>query len=132
MAHFARIDENNGVTTVVVVPDDQEHRGNAYLNELGLDGRWIQTSYNSVAGIHYGPGWIPDGKPALRKNYAGIGYTYDEVRDAFIPPKPPDDLFVFDEEKCIWVPPIQYPTDGKAYVWDIVQHTWRQIPQPSP
>lgn len=89
MAHFAEIDENNIVTRVLVVPDEQEHRGQEYLaNELGLGGFWIQTSYNA----------------RIRKNYAGIGYTFDPVRDAFIAPKPechPDEV-VFDEETCTW------------------------------
>jgi hypothetical protein len=89
MAHFAEIDENNIVTRVLVVPDEQEHRGNEYLaNDLGLGGLWIQTSYNA----------------RIRKNYAGIGYQFDPIRDAFIAPKPechPDQV-VFDEETCTW------------------------------
>lgn len=89
MAHFAEIDENNIVTRVLVVPDEQEHRGQEYLaNELGLGGFWIQTSYNA----------------RIRKNYAGIGYTFDPTRDAFIAPKPEchPDKVVFDEETCTW------------------------------
>jgi hypothetical protein len=89
MAHFAEIDSNNIVTRVLVVPDDQEHRGQDFLaNELGLGGTWVQTSYNA----------------RIRKNYAGIGYTYDAGRDAFIAPKPEchPDKVTFDEETCIW------------------------------
>ncbi len=75
MAHFAQIDENNIVLQVLVIPDFQEHRGQEYLaNDLNLGGIWKQTSYNN----------------RIRKNYAGIGFTYDEIRDAFIPPKPGD------------------------------------------
>lgn len=89
MAHFAEIDSNNIVTRVLVVPDEQEHRGQDFLaNELGLGGTWVQTSYNA----------------RIRKNYAGIGYSYDAGRDAFIAPKPechPDQV-VFDEETCTW------------------------------
>jgi len=87
MAHFAEV-ENNIVTRVLVVPDEQEHRGQEYLaDELGLGGIWRQTSYNA----------------RIRKNYAGIGYTYDEARDAFIAPKPEcHDTVVFDEETCTW------------------------------
>jgi hypothetical protein len=88
MAHFAEV-QNNIVTRVLVVPDEQEHRGQEFLSEdLGLGGVWIQTSYNA----------------RIRKNYAGIGYTYDEARDAFIPPKPEcHPLAVnFDEETCTW------------------------------
>ena len=89
MAHFAEIDSNNIVTRVLVVPDEQEHRGQDFLaNELGLGGTWVQTSYNN----------------RIRKNYAGIGYTYDAVRDAFIAPKPEchPDKVTFDEETCTW------------------------------
>jgi hypothetical protein len=87
MAHFAEV-ENNIVTRVLVVPDEQEHRGQDFLaNELGLGGTWVQTSYNG----------------RIRKNYAGIGYTYDGERDAFIAPKPEcHDTVVFDEETCTW------------------------------
>jgi hypothetical protein len=89
MAHFAEIDENNIVTRVLVVADEQEHRGQEFLaNDLGLGGFWIQTSYNA----------------RIRKNYAGIGYQFDPVRDAFIPPKPechPESI-TFDEETCRW------------------------------
>jgi hypothetical protein len=89
MAHFAEIDTNNIVTRVLVVGDDQEHRGQEFLaNDLGLGGFWIQTSYNNN----------------IRKNYAGIGYTFDPVRDAFIAPQPechPESI-TFDEETCRW------------------------------
>ena len=89
MAHFAEIDENNIVTRVLVVPNDQEHRGQNFLaNELGLGGTWVQTSYNAT----------------IRKNYAGIGFLYDSTRDAFIAPQPEchPDKVTLDEETCIW------------------------------
>lgn len=87
MAHFAELDDDNIVIRVLVVPDDQEHRGQEFLaDDLNLGGRWLQTSYNH----------------RIRKNYAGVGYTYDPDRDAFIPPKPGDD-WTFDEETCRWV-----------------------------
>lgn len=85
MAHFAKI-ENGIVSTVVVVANENEAYGQEYLNSLGLEGIWIQTSYNKN----------------FRKNFAGIGYTYDETRDAFIPPKP-EGSYVLDEETCTWV-----------------------------
>jgi hypothetical protein len=88
MAHFAEVD-NDIVTRVLVVPDEQEHRGQDFLaNELGLGGTWVQTSYNS----------------RIRKNYAGVGYSYDSTRDAFIAPKPEchPDKVTFDEETCRW------------------------------
>lgn len=97
MAHFAEVDSNNVVVRVLVVSNDQEHRGQEFLaNDLGLGGTWIQTSYNTIGGKHNNGG-IP-----LRKNYAGIGYTYDPDRDAFIPPKP-EGNWTLDEETCLWV-----------------------------
>ena len=86
MAHFAQIDNNNIVLQVLVIPDFQEHRGQEYLaNDLNLGGIWKQTSYNNI----------------IRKNYAGIGFTYDEIRDAFIPPKPGDN-YILNEDTCLW------------------------------
>jgi len=86
MAHFAQIDNNNIVLQVLVIPDFQEHRGQEYLaNDLNLGGIWKQTSYNN----------------RIRKNYAGIGFTYDEIRDAFIPPKPGDN-YILNEDTCLW------------------------------
>lgn len=89
MAHFAQIDENNIVTQVLVVPDREEHRGQDFLaNDLNLGGTWVQTSYNAT----------------IRKNYAGIGFSFDADRDAFISPKPEchPDKVTFDEETCRW------------------------------
>jgi hypothetical protein len=96
MAHYAAVVQGT-VTDVLVVPDDQEGDGEAYLHSLGLPGKWVQTSYNTFGGQH------PEGRP-LRYNYAGIGFTYDEARDAFIPPKP-DGEWVLDEATCLWVAP---------------------------
>jgi hypothetical protein len=100
MAHFAKV-EDGIVTSVLVVPDDHEAEGEAYLNGLGLEGRWIQTSYNTYGGVH-----AEDGTP-LRYNYAGVGFAYDDVRDAFIPPRPdlePEDgMWVLDETTMLWV-----------------------------
>lgn len=86
MAHFAEIDESNTVVRVLVVPDTQEHRGQEFLaDDLGLGGTWIQTSYNST----------------IRKNYAGIGMTFDSERDAFIP-VPCHEIATLNEETCQW------------------------------
>lgn len=99
MAHFAEIDNNNIVLRVLVVPDDQEHRGHDFLAvDLGLGGTWLQTSYNTYAGQH------ATGGTPFRKNYAGIGFTYDPARDAFIPRKPEQGDWQLDEETCQWVP----------------------------
>lgn len=94
MAHYAKV-EDGVVTSVVVVPDEHEHDGEAYLHSLGLEGRWLQTSYNTWANRH------PDGTP-LRGNYAGIGFTYDEVKDVFVPPVP-DERDWYLNENYEWV-----------------------------
>jgi hypothetical protein len=96
MAHFAEIDSTGKVLRVLVVDNEQEHRGQEFLsNDLRLGGTWIKTSYNTVGGIH-----TLGGTP-LRKNYAGTNFIYDSERDAFIPPKCHDDA-VLVEETCNW------------------------------
>ena len=118
MAYFAELDENNIVTRVIVVDNKDildengqeiEALGIAFCkNLLGENTRWVQTSYNYV----------------FRKNYAGIGYTYDERRDAFIAPKP-FPSFILDEGTCRWDPPIPYPGDKETfYHWDEEQENW--------
>ena len=79
MAHFAKIDENNVVTQVIVIDDSEEHRGEEFIHSLGLTGRWVQTSYNTRDGVHL------NGGTPLRHNYASIGYVYNEELDAFLP-----------------------------------------------
>ena len=111
MAHAAEVDGNNTVVRVLVVPDEQEHRIQDYLaNELGLGGTWVQTSYNA----------------RIRKNYAGIGYTYDAQRDAFIAPKPYES-WLLNEDTCQWEAPVPYPTDGVMYQWDEETTDWKAI-----
>ena len=108
MAHFAEIDENGLVLRVLVVPDAQEHRGQEFLaDDLGLGGTWVQTSYNA----------------RIRKNYAGIGMTYDNTRDAFIPEQP-FASWILNEETCNWEAPIAYPTDGLVYKWNEETADW--------
>ncbi len=105
MAHFARIEPSGIVSNVLVVPDKHEKNGETYLSvEMGLGGRWIQTSYNTFKNVHYNlDTGLPSGKAALRKNYAGIGYMYDEERDAFYPPKPIEEgEWVLDYETGAW------------------------------
>lgn len=113
MAHFAKV-ENGIVTQVIVIERD--------VLETGLWGdpsSFVQTSYNTHGGQH------PEGRP-LRKNFAGIGYTYDAQRDAFIPPKP-FNSWLLDEETCLWNPPVPMPTDGKMYRWDEETTSWVEI-----
>jgi hypothetical protein len=90
MSHFAQIDLNNTVINVLVAEQDFIDTG-----AVGDPSTWIQTSYNTQAGVH-----LLGGTP-LRKNYAGLGYTYDKERDAFIPPKPGED-YVLNEDTCVW------------------------------
>ena len=118
MAHFVEIDSNNVVLRGVVVSDDNQDRGHDFLaNDLNLGGTWLQTSYNTSAGVHR------LGGTPFRKNYAGIGYTYDAGRDAFIPPKPYPS-YTFNESTCCWDAPTPYPSDGKPYLWVEASLSW--------
>lgn len=121
MAHFAQIDENNVVVQVLVVPDAQEDRGQEFLaDDLGLGGTWKKTSYNTQGGVHL------NGGTPFRKNYAGIGYTYDAARDAFIPPKP-FASWTLNAETCLWEAPVPMPTDGKIYTWNEEDLAWDEV-----
>ena len=121
MSHFAKIE--NGVVTFVTKGRQEDDGRELELCERTGD-IYRQTSYNTYGGVHYTDG-VPsaDQSKALRKNYAGIGYTFDEVRDAFIPPKPYES-WVLDEESCLWEPPTPYPTDGGMYQWDETASAW--------
>ena len=122
MAHFAELDENKIVTRVIVVTQEMIDTGN-----WGNPVNWIQTSYNTRGGVHYAPNSLePDGGIALRKNYAGVGYTYDETRDAFIEPKPYPS-WELNENTCIWEAPTPRPDDGKDYYWDEDTISWKEI-----
>ena len=122
MAHFAEIDENGIVLRVLVVDNAQESNGQDFLaNTLGLGGTWVKTSYNTVGGVH------TNGGTPLRKNYAGIGYTYDSDRDAFIPPKP-FASWTLDEDSCLWDAPVAMPTDGERYTWNEETTSWDLVP----
>lgn len=116
MEYFALV-EDGTVTNVLVVPDEHRDDGSSYLNGLGLEGEWVRTSYDTSAGQH-ASGGVP-----LRFNYAGVGYSYDEVRDAFIPPRPYPS-WVLDESTCLWDAPVPYPNDDKFYVWDESEGEW--------
>lgn len=109
MSHFARITAQGIVEQVIVAEQD-------FIDTLPDRTSWIQTSYNTRGGQH------PEGRP-LRKNYAGIGYSYDSVRDAFIPPKPYAS-WVLNENTCLWDAPTPCPTDGKIYNWDENTQQW--------
>jgi len=115
MAHYAKVAD--GVVTKVIVAE-------ADFFDTFVDdspGTWIQTSYNTKGGVHYGQDGNPDGGVALRKNFAGIGFTYDATRDAFIPPQPYAS-WTLNEDTCQWDCPLPYPTDGNKYRWDEDAH----------
>jgi hypothetical protein len=118
MAHFAKLDANNIVTFVTVGRQEDDGK------EADLCARtgdvYKQTSYNTHGGVH-----ALGGTP-LRKNYAGIGYTYDAGRDAFIPPKPYAS-WLLNETTCLWDAPVAYPTDGKRYSWDEATTSWVEV-----
>jgi hypothetical protein len=122
MSHFAKVE--NGIVTSVIVAE-QEFINSGVVGDPSL---WIQTSYNTRGGIHYQPNSnIPseDQSKSLRKNYAGIGFQYDQQRNAFIPSKPIEfPSFILNEEKCLWEAPIPYPNDGKLYNWNEQNQTW--------
>lgn len=120
MAHFAKV-EGGLVTEVLVISQDVIDTG-----AFGDPSLWVQTSYNTHGGVHYGPDGQPDGGVALRKNYAGIGFAYDTLLDAFIPPKPYPS-WLLDTQTCLWDAPVPYPTDGKPYVWDEESQTWVEV-----
>jgi len=119
MAHFAKIDKNKIVQQVIVVTNEDcgnlefpesETIGQSFINSIGLNGVWIQTSYNGN----------------FRKNYAGMGYTYDESRNAFIPVKPYPS-YILNEDTCQWDAPIPRPNDNKFYDWDEENLTWKEF-----
>lgn len=107
MSHWAQIDDNNIVTQVLVGPNYGDE-GEAFFNALG--GTWVKTSYNGN----------------IRKNYAGIGFTYDINRDAFIAPKPYNS-WLLDEDTCQWKAPIEYPANGLMHEWDEELINWKPI-----
>ncbi len=119
MGHFARMDKDGIVVQVIAIEKDVLDSGN-----WGDPNDWVQTSYNTRGGVHYAPNSrTPDGGVALRKNYAGLGYTYDSDKDAFIPPKPYPS-WLLDEDTCLWNAPTPCPDDGKEYYWNEDTTSW--------
>jgi hypothetical protein len=117
MSHFAKV--LDGKVTQVIVAEPEFFQ--TFVDSS--PGEWIQTSYNTCGGKH------PENQP-FRKNYAGIGYTYDSARDAFIPPQP-FQSWVLNEETCLWDAPVAMPTDGQRYDWDEETLSWVVIPTPT-
>ena len=126
MAHFAKLDQDNIVTTINVVHDNEllvdgaenEQKGINFLNTFfNTSDNWKQTSYNTQGGVH------KLGGTPFRKNYAGIGYTYNEDKDAFIPPQPYSS-WTLNNDTCQWEAPVAYPDDGKEYQWNEETTNW--------
>ena len=130
MAHFAKLGKGKIVDQVVVIANEvikdennieQENKGVQFLQELyGSRDIWKQTSYNTRGGEHQ-----LDGTP-FRKNFASVGYTYDETKDAFIPPKK-HNSWTLNETTCQWQPPVAHPLDGGTYVWNETNQTWEEV-----
>ena len=114
MAHFAKV--NSGIVEQVIVAEPEFF--DTFVDSS--PGQWIQTSYNTHGGVH------ANGGTPLRKNFAGIGYTYDAGRDAFIPPKP-FASWTLNESTCLWGAPVAMPTDDKRYKWDEATTSWVEV-----
>jgi hypothetical protein len=119
MAHFAEIDDNNIVLRILVVDNEHQDRGSDYLSiDCALGGRWVQTSYNTIGGIH-----LSSGTP-FRKNFAGVGMIFDEARDAFYVPQPYPS-WVLNEDTCEWEAPLPLPTPHpECYSWEEDTQEW--------
>ncbi len=125
MAHYAFLDNSNIVTEVIVGKDEGEENTDWEVHYGNFRGQVCKrTSYNTSGGTH------SSGGTPFRKNYAGIGYTYDKDRDAFIPPSP-FPSFLLNEETCLWDAPVPYPTDGERYIWNEEELEWvLETPEP--
>lgn len=124
MSHFAKLDDSNFVVFVTVGRQEDDGKEDELTARTG--DVYKQTSYNTRGGIHYDPETgepSADQSKAFRKNFAGIGYSYDSELDAFIPPKPYNS-WALNEETCLWEAPIPYPLDGDAYFWDEQTVSW--------
>ena len=121
MSHFAKVLDGKVVQVIVAEPE--------FFTTFvdSFPGQWIQTSYNTRGGIHYGPDGQPDGGVALRGNYAGIGYTYDQTHDVFYAPQPYAS-WTLSQTTWLWEPPVAYPDDGQIYAWDEAAVSWKAVP----
>ena len=122
MAHFAELDSNNKVIRVIVLDDEHQNNGQEFCRSVfNTTNSFVQTSYNTIRGEHR------LGGTPFRKNYASVGYTYDTIRDAFIPPKPYNS-WILNENTCTWDPPIPWPGEQGANtttVWDEKNVSWK-------
>ena len=120
MSHFAKVVDGKVVQVIVAEPEFFD----TFVDSS--PGTWLQTSYNTRGGVHYGPDGQPDGGVALRGNYAGIGYTYDHVNDVFIAPKP-FESWTLNEKTWTWEAPVAMPETGGPYQWDEATTSWVAI-----
>ena len=120
MAHFAKVCDGKVVQVIVAEPE--------FFNTFvdSSPGEWIQTSYNTRGGVHYGQDGNPDGGVALRGNYAGIGFTYDRTNDVFYGPQP-FPSWTLNTTTWSWDPPVAYPSDGKRYEWNEETQNWVEV-----
>jgi hypothetical protein len=126
MGNYAKVSEGRVTQVIVAEPEFFQ----SFLDTS--PGEWIQTSFNTRGGVHYKPNsYEPseDQSKALRKNFAGLGYTYDKTRDAFIPPKPYPS-WSLNEDTCLWDPPVPFPNDGLGYLWNEADGIWEQVSEP--
>ena len=130
MAHYVKVVDCTVVNGIVAEPEFFD----TFVDSS--PGEWIKTSYNMLGGVYYDPatgephadqaGMIAADEGRQRKNYAGLGYTYDRTRNAFIPPKP-FASWTLNEDSCLWEPPVALPTDGKMYRWDEETTNWVEV-----
>ena len=130
MAHYVKVVDGTVVNGIVAEPEFFD----TFVDSS--PGEWIKTSYNMRGGVYYDPatgephadqaGMIAADEGRQRKNYAGLGYTYDRTRNAFIPPKP-FASWTLNEDSCLWEPPVAYPTDGKVYRWNEETTNWVEV-----
>ena len=119
MSHYAKVKDGRVIKVIVAEAD--------HIDTLvdNIPGEWIQTSYNTRCGIHYGPDGQPDGGVALRGNFAGVGYVYNKTHDVFYAPQP-FPSWTMDKTTWTWKPPVTYPADNKLYTWDEQQKVWAE------
>jgi len=120
MPHYAKVCDGKVQQVIVAGPEFFD----TFVDSS--PGAWIQTSYNTRGGVHYGADGQPDGGVALRGNYAGIGYTYDQANDVFYAPQP-FQSWALNNTTWLWEPPVAYPDDGKMYRWDEATVGWKLV-----
>lgn len=128
MAYYAELDKNNKVVAVKTATDEDSFHGE-YILSITTGKRHVRTSYNTRGGEHFDPNTgalSQDQSKAFRMNAAGLGYTYDQERDAFIPPQPYES-WTLNEQTCLWEAPVAMPTDGKMYRWDKNSGSWKEV-----